>query len=159
MKSALLILNPVEIHDTEKINVINRLQNRLASASHAGNVVVIAGKPQFAGSFFPVDTWWVNRIIRPRGISAFSDAGLEEYLHSVEVGTVYVTGYAPEFGLLDTVRDALDRRFNVTIILDACVWSESAYTDSAVMVLTRQTGKRAKTCHSNELLQRERTGT
>ena len=31
---------------------------------------------------------------------------------------MYVSGHMPEFGLLDTVPDALDRRFSVTIILD-----------------------------------------
>ena len=62
MKSALLILNPVEIHDTEKINVINRCKTALVRVTR-GTWLLSREKPQFAGSFFPVDHIGNNWII------------------------------------------------------------------------------------------------
>src|SRR5919109_1589941 len=74
-------------------------------------------------------------VVRKRSVSALAGTELDRFLRLRGVRTLVLTGFATNFVVEGTARDAVDRGYEVTVLADCCASFSAEMDDFALQTI------------------------
>ena len=132
--TALVLVNPIAPLAELDPAAANELLRAASAARGAGSTVVIARTASAGGSTSETLPVGDAELVATTTLSAFRGTRLRALLTARDIDPLFIAGFPTNLAVDSTARHAVELRYRVTVLADACAAHDRAAHDAAIEV-------------------------